>query len=330
MSDELNKQLELAMAAIDREYGKGTIMKMDGTVEPWPAVSTGALTLDMELGIGGLPRGRIIEVYGPEGVGKSTLALEVVAEAQNKGDKCLYIDVENALDPVYMEAIGVNLDDLLISQPDYGEQALEVLLRMVNTGGLGLVVVDSVAALIPKAELDGTMEDQHMALQARMMSHLMRKLSRAASKNDTMVIFINQIREKVGIVYGNPETTPGGRALPFYSSVRVDLRRRDVFKNDDGFPLGIRVRAKIVKNKNASPFREAYFDIVFGKGINHSKSVIEFAAKAGVIQRAGAWYKYNDDNLGQGIDNACEYLDENPEIMKQIRKEVEEYVRSLR
>lgn len=329
MSKDLSEQIELAMAAIDREYGKGTIMKMDGDVQPWASISTGALTLDMELGIGGLPRGRIVEIYGPEGVGKSTLALEVVASAQEQGDKCLYIDVENALDPKYMKSIGVDLENLLISQPDYGEQALEVLMRMVNTGGISVAVVDSVAALIPKAELDGTMEDQHMALQARMMSQLMRKLSRASSKNDTMVIFINQIREKVGIVYGNPETTPGGRSLPFYSSVRLDLRRREINKDDQGFPRSITVRAKIVKNKNASPFNEAYFDIELGEGINYEKSVVEYAENVGIVKKAGAWYKYKDDNLGQGIDNACQYLDENPEIMKQIQKEVEEYVRGM-
>lgn len=289
------------------------------TVQPWPAVPTGALTLDNILGIGGLPLGRIVEIYGPESSGKSTIALTVVTEAQKMGLKCAYIDAEHALDPVYMQALGVNLDDLIFSQPDYGEQALEIVDRLVRTGELGVVVIDSVAALIPKAELEGEMEAAQMGLQARLMAKAMRKLTGLASENKTLLLFINQLRNKIGIMFGNPETTPGGMALKYAASVRIDLRKKEDLKSKDGEVIGVKVKGKIIKNKMSPPLKIAEFDIMYGKGIDQYGCLFDVALDKGILIQKGAWVQYNGESFAQGRDNAIEKLKTMPELIEIIK-----------
>ena len=317
-----DKTLEMAMSQIERQFGKGAIMKLsDSSVRNVQAIPTGALALDLALGIGGLPRGRIVEIYGPESSGKTTLALHVVAEAQRNGGVAAFIDAEHALDPVYAKALGVDVDELLISQPDTGEQALEIADMLIRSGALDVVVVDSVAALVPRAELEGDMGDSHVGLQARLMSQALRKLAGTINRSDTTAIFINQLREKIGVMFGSPETTPGGRALKFYSSVRVDVRRIESIKQGTD-NIGNRVRAKIVKNKVAPPFRVAEFDIMFGEGISREGSLLDVAVEHGVVKKAGAWYTFDGDQLGQGRERAKEFLRENPEVAMQLQDKV--------
>lgn len=321
---ELPKALQLAMAEIDRQFGKGSIMRI-GThnIEPWPSISTGALTLDIALGIGGLPKGRIVEVYGPESSGKSTLCLSVIAEAQKQGGICAFIDAEHSIDPTYAQAVGVNMDDLLFSQPDYGEQALDILLKLVKTGDLSVIVVDSVAALTPKAELDGDMEDSHMGLQPRMMAKVMRKLVAATSETKTLVIFTNQLREKIGIMFGNPETTPGGRALRFAASVRLDLRRKEDIKDTKtGEILGTKVVAKTPKNKMAPALKKCEFDIVYGHGINQMGCILDLAIEKGIMNQGGAWISYGEDFKEQGRANAIAALASDLDLADRIKKEI--------
>ncbi len=316
------KTLEMAMAQIERQFGTGAIMKLsDSTVRNVAAIPTGALSLDLALGIGGLPRGRIVEIYGPESSGKTTLALHVIAEAQRNGGIAAFVDAEHALDPIYAKALGVDVDELLISQPDTGEQALEIADMLIRSGALDVVVVDSVAALVPRAELEGDMGDTHVGLQARLMSQALRKLAGTINRSDTTAIFINQLREKIGVMFGSPETTPGGRALKFYSSVRVDVRRIEAIKQGTD-NVGNRVRAKIVKNKVAPPFRLAEFDIMFGEGISREGSLLDVAVEHGIVRKAGAWFTYEGDQLGQGREKAKLFLRENPEISMQLQDRV--------
>ncbi len=317
------KALDAAISQIEKQYGKGSIMKLGDNsahmnVETIP---TGSLSLDIALGLGGLPKGRIIEIYGPESSGKTTVALHAVAEVQKRGGIAGFIDAEHALDPAYAKNIGVNIDELYISQPDCGEQALEITETMVRSGAVDIVIVDSVAALVPKAEIDGDMGDSHVGLQARLMSQALRKLTSVISKSNCIVIFINQLREKVGVMFGNPETTTGGRALKFYSSVRMDVRRIESLKQA-GEVVGNRTRVKIVKNKVAPPFREAEFDIMFGKGISREGDILDLAADCGIVVKSGAWYAYNGDKIGQGRENAKNYLKENPLICEEIEAKV--------
>jgi recombination protein RecA len=320
------KALEVALGSIEKQYGKGSVMKMgEKTTMKVEAIPTGALALDLALGVGGLPRGRVVEIYGPESSGKSTLAMHVVAEAQRNGGICAYIDAEHAMDPVYARAIGVDVDELFISQPDTGEQALEIADMLIRSGALDVVVIDSVAALTPRAEIEGEMGDSHVGLQARLMSQALRKLTGTLNKTQTICIFINQLREKIGVMFGSPETTPGGRALKFYSSVRLDIRRIEAIK--DGVEVvGNRTRVKVVKNKVAPPFRQAEFDIMYGKGISREGSLLDIGVDLGVVKKSGAWYTYEGEQLGQGRENAKSFLTENPELMveisEQIRKEV--------
>jgi recombination protein RecA len=317
---EDSKALEVAMAQLERQFGIGSVMRLGSSeVKPWPAIPTGALTLDNILGIGGLPRGRIVEIYGPESSGKSTIALTVVTEAQKMGLKCAYIDAEHALDPVYMQALGVNLDDLIFSQPDYGEQALEIVDRLVRTGEIGVIVIDSVAALIPKAELEGEMEAAQMGLQARLMAKAMRKLTGLASENKTLLLFINQLRSKIGVMFGNPETTPGGMALKYASSVRIDLRKKEDIKSKDGEVLGVKVKAKIIKNKMSPPLKIAEFDIMYGKGIDQYGCLFDVAIHKGVLVQKGAWVQYDGESFAQGRDNAIEKLKTMPELIEIIK-----------
>jgi len=317
-----DKTLEMAMAQIERQFGTGAIMKLsDSSVRNVAAIPTGALSLDLALGIGGLPRGRIVEIYGPESSGKTTLALHVIAEAQRNGGIAAFVDAEHALDPVYAKALGVDVDELLISQPDTGEQALEIADMLIRSGALDVVVVDSVAALVPRAELEGDMGDTHVGLQARLMSQALRKLAGTINRSDTTAIFINQLREKIGVMFGSPETTPGGRALKFYSSVRVDVRRIESIKQGTD-NVGNRVRAKIVKNKVAPPFRLAEFDIMFGEGISREGSLLDVAVEHGIVRKAGAWFTYEGDQLGQGREKAKQFLRENPEISMQLQDRV--------
>ncbi len=317
-----DKNLEMAMSQIERQFGKGAIMKLsDGGVRNVAAIPTGALSLDLALGIGGVPRGRVVEIFGPEASGKTTLALHVIAEAQRNGGIAAFIDAEHALDPIYAKALGVDVDELLISQPDTGEQALEITDMLIRSGALDVVVVDSVAALVPRAELEGDMGDVHMGLQARLMSQALRKLAGTINRSDTTAIFINQLREKIGVMFGSPETTPGGRALKFYASVRIDIRRIEAIKHGTD-NVGNRVRAKIVKNKVAPPFRLAEFDIMFGKGISREGSLLDVAAEEGVVRKAGAWYTFDGDQLGQGREKAKLFLMENPEIAVQLQDRV--------
>jgi recombination protein RecA len=324
MSDnsEKRKALDAAMSQIEKQFGKGAVMKL-GEFESMnvEAISTGALNLDIALGIGGLPRGRIVEIFGPESSGKTTLALHAIAEAQKKGGEAAFIDAEHALDPVYAKHIGVDIDNLIVSQPDTGEQALEIAEALIRSGAIDIIVVDSVAALVPKAEIDGDMGDSHIGLQARLMSQALRKLAGAINKTNAIIIFINQLREKVGVMFGNPETTPGGRALKFYSSVRLDIRKVENIKLD-GNVVGSRTRVKIVKNKVAPPFREAEFDIIYGKGISKIGTLLDLAVDLDIINKAGAWFSYNDEKIGQGRENTKLYLEQNPEIAKEVEEKV--------
>jgi recombination protein RecA len=316
------KNLEMALSQIEKQFGKGSVMKMGekGTMAI-EAISTGALALDLALGIGGLPRGRVTEIYGPESSGKSTLALHVVAEAQRNGGICAYIDAEHALDPVYARAIGVDVDELLISQPDTGEQALEIADMLVRSGAIDVVAIDSVAALTPRAEIEGEMGDTHVGLQARLMSQALRKLTANLNRSRTIAIFINQLREKIGVMFGSPETTPGGRALKFYSSVRLDIRRIESIK--DGVEVvGNRTRVKVVKNKCAPPFRQSEFDIMYGKGISREGSLLDVGVDIGLVKKSGAWYTYDGEQLGQGRENAKVFLVEHPEVMVEISERI--------
>jgi recombination protein RecA len=322
MANDREKSLEMALAQIDKQFGKGSIMKMgDKTTMSIEAISTGALPLDLALGVGGLPRGRVTEIYGPESSGKSTLAMHVVAEAQRNGGVCAYIDAEHAMDPVYAKAIGVDIDQLLISQPDTGEQALEIVDMLVRSGAIDVVVIDSVAALTPRAELEGDMGDSHVGLQARLMSQALRKLTGNLSKTKTIAIFINQLREKIGVMFGSPETTSGGKALKFYSSVRLDIRRIESLK-DGAEIVGNRTRVKVVKNKVSPPFRQAEFDIMYGKGISREGALLDMAVDLGVVNKSGAWFTYEGEQLGQGRENSKSFLTENPEVMMEISDKV--------
>ena len=317
------KALELAISQIDRQFGKGSIMKLGEDHVPTieNSVSTGCLSLDVALGVGGVPRGRIIEIYGPESSGKTTLALHVVAEAQKAGGYAAYIDAEHAVDPEYSKNLGVNTEELLISQPDTGEQALEICETLVRSGAVDVIVIDSVAALVPRAELEGDMGDTHVGLQARLMSQALRKLTGTVSRSNTTVIFINQIREKIGVMFGNPETTPGGRALKFYSSIRMEIRRITSLK-DGGEMVGSRVRVKVVKNKVAPPFKQTEFDIMYGQGISYEGDVLDLAVSGDIVEKTGAWYSFEDTKIGQGRENSKTYLKENIEVLDLITKKV--------
>lgn len=319
---EKKKALEAAMSQIEKQFGKGSVMKLgEFKAMEIEAIPTGALSLDMALGIGGVPRGRIIEVFGPESSGKTTLALHIIAEAQKTGGEAAFIDAEHALDPVYAKKLGVDIDNLIVSQPDTGEQALEITEALVRSGALDVIVVDSVAALVPKAEIDGEMGDSHMGLQARLMSQALRKLAGAINKTKTVLIFINQLREKIGVMFGNPETTTGGRALKFYASVRLDIRKIENIKQD-GEVKGNRVRVKVIKNKVAPPFREAEFDIVYGEGISKAGNILDMAVNMDIVEKSGSWFSYNGDRIGQGRENVKRYLQDNPEILEDIEKKV--------
>ncbi len=320
--DDRSKALDMALQQIDKQFGTGAIMKMgDRTNMNIKVISTGALALDLALGVGGLPRGRVTEIYGPESSGKSTLAMHVVADAQRNGGVCAYIDAEHAMDPVYAAAIGVDVDQLLISQPDTGEQALEICDMLTRSGAIDVVVVDSVAALTPRAEIEGEMGDTHVGLQARLMSQALRKLTGNLSKTDTICIFINQLREKIGVMFGSPETTPGGRALKFYSSVRLDIRRIETLK-DGTDAVGNRTRVKVVKNEVAPPFKQAEFDIMYGKGISREGSLLDLSVDLSIVKKSGAWFTYEGEQLGQGREKAKDYLRTNPEVMMEISDKV--------
>ena len=323
MDENKKKALTAALGQIERQFGKGSVMRMGdaGAVRDVEAVSTGSLGLDIALGIGGLPRGRVVEIYGPESSGKTTLTLQVIAEAQKLGGTAAFVDAEHALDPSYAEKLGVNVDDLLVSQPDTGEQALEITDMLVRSGAVDVVVVDSVAALTPKAEIEGDMGDSHMGLQARLMSQALRKLTGNIKRSNTMVIFINQIRMKIGVMFGNPETTTGGNALKFYASVRLDIRRIGAIKKGDEI-VGNETRVKVVKNKVAPPFKQAEFDILYGEGISRQGEIITLGVQEGLIDKAGAWYSYNGERIGQGKDNVREFLKQNPDIAAEIEKGV--------
>ena len=325
IDSERAKALDAALMQIEKQFGKGAVMRLgEQTGMAVDVIPTGALTLDLALGVGGLPKGRIIEIYGPESSGKTTVALHVVAESQKQGGTAAFIDAEHALDPVYAAKIGVNIDELIVSQPDTGEQALEIREALVRSGAVDVVVIDSVAALVPKAEIDGEMGDSHVGLQARLMSQALRKLAGIISKSSTVCIFINQLREKVGVMFGNPETTPGGRALKFYSSVRLDVRRVESLRNG-GEVIGNHTRVKVVKNKVAPPFREAEFDIMYGEGISREGCIIDLAVDKDIMEKSGSWFAYNGQKIGQGKDNAKTYLKEHPEV----RDEIEDKIRAL-
>ena len=331
MDANKSKALSAALTQIERQFGKGSVMRMGdaGTVKDVDVISTGSLALDIALGIGGLPRGRVIEIYGPESSGKTTLTLQVIAEAQKKGGTAAFIDAEHALDPGYAQKLGVNVDDLLVSQPDTGEQALEIADMLVRSGAVDVVVVDSVAALTPKAEIDGEMGDSHMGLQARLMSQALRKLTANIKRSNTMVIFINQIRMKIGVMFGNPETTTGGNALKFYASVRLDIRRTGAIKKGDEV-IGNETRVKVVKNKVAPPFKQAEFEILYGAGISREGEIIDLGVKAGLVEKSGAWYSYAGTRIGQGKDNVRGYLKENPQIAQEIEAQIRAKNLSLR
>ena len=324
ISDERKKALDIAMAQIEKNFGKGSVMKLGeiGNVSV-DSIPSGALSLDVALGIGGFPRGRRIEVFGPESSGKTTVAIHAIAEAQKMGGIAAFIDAEHALDPVYAKNLGVDVDNLIVSQPDTGEQALEIAEQLIRSGAVDIITIDSVAALVPKAEIDGEMGDSHVGLQARLMSQALRKLTGVLSKSKTVAIFINQLREKVGVMFGNPETTPGGRALKFYASVRLDVRKQEAIKIN-GEVMGSRTKVKVVKNKVAPPFREAVFDIVYGKGISKSGCVLDLATDLDIIDKSGAWFSYNGQKIGQGRENAKQFLEDNPSIMEEIDKKVRE------
>ena len=322
-----SKALELAISQIDRQFGKGSIMRLGEEHVPsnQNSVSTGCLSLDVALGVGGVPKGRIIEIYGPESSGKTTLALHIVAEAQKKKGFVAYIDAEHAVDPEYSKKLGVNIEELLISQPDTGEQALEICETLVRSGAVDVIVIDSVAALVPRAELEGDMGDTHVGLQARLMSQALRKLTGTVSRSNTTVIFINQIREKIGVMFGNPETTPGGRALKFYSSIRMEIRRITSLK-DSGEMVGSRVRVKVVKNKVAPPFKQTEFDIMYGKGISYEGDILDIAVTGSIVEKTGAWYSFGDKKIGQGRENTKTFLNENPEILSDITNKVKSFM----
>lgn len=323
MNDK-KKAIELALSQVEKQFGKGAIMKLgEATKMTVESISTGSIDLDIALGIGGVPRGRIVEIYGPESSGKTTVALHIVAEAQKNGGEAAFIDAEHALDPIYAKKLGVDIDNLIVSQPDTGEQALEIAETLVRSGAIDVIVVDSVAALVPKAEIDGEMGDAHVGLQARLMSQALRKLAGAISKSKTTAIFINQLREKVGVMFGNPETTPGGRALKFYASVRLDVRKVENLKQGNDV-TGSRTRVKVVKNKVAPPFKQAEFDIMYGEGISREGSVLDVAVNNDIVMKSGAWYSYADNRIGQGRENAKMYLKENPELTKEIESKVRE------
>ncbi len=323
MDDAKKKALGAALSQIEKQFGKGSVMRMGDTsaVREVEAISTGSLGLDIALGVGGLPRGRVVEIYGPESSGKTTLTLQVIAEAQKAGGTAAFVDAEHALDPLYAEKLGVNVDELLVSQPDTGEQALEITDMLVRSGAVDIVVVDSVAALTPKAEIEGDMGDHHVGLQARLMSQALRKLTGNIKRSNTMVIFINQIRMKIGVMFGNPETTTGGNALKFYSSVRLDIRRIGAIKKGDEV-LGNETRVKVVKNKVAPPFKQVEFDLLYGEGISHEGEIIDLGVREGIVDKAGAWYSYNGDRIGQGKDNVRNFLKENPEIAADIEGQI--------
>ena len=324
ISEERKKALDIAMAQIEKNFGKGAVMKLgevgDVSIDTIPS---GALSLDIALGIGGFPRGRIIEIFGPESSGKTTVALHAIAEAQKLGGIAAFIDAEHALDPVYARNLGVDVDNLIVAQPDTGEQALEIAEQLVRSGAVDIITIDSVAALVPKAEIDGEMGDSHVGLQARLMSQALRKLTGVLNKSNTVAIFINQLREKVGVMFGNPETTPGGRALKFYASVRLDVRKQEAIKVN-GEVMGTRTKVKVVKNKLAPPFREAVFDIVYGKGISNEGCVLDLATDMNIVDKSGAWFAYNGQKIGQGRENAKQFLAQNPDIMKEIEGKVRE------
>jgi recombination protein RecA len=321
---ERQRALDLALSGIEKQFGKGAVMLLgDSRIEPAMSIPTGALSLDIATGIGGVPRGRVVELFGPESSGKTTLALSIVAQAQKSGGIAAYVDAEHALDPGYAKALGVNVSDLYISQPDSGEQALEITEQLVRSGSLDVVVVDSVAALVPKAEIEGEMGDQFMGLQARLMSQAMRKLTSVISRSNTCVIFINQIREKIGVMFGNPETTPGGRALKFYSSMRLDIRRVETIK-DEKSAIGSRVKVKVVKNKMAPPFREAEFDVMYGEGINRLGVLLEVGVDKGVVDKSGAWFTFGNLRVGQGKEGAKTFLKENPKVADEIEQKIKE------
>jgi len=324
ISEERKKALDIAMAQIEKNFGKGAVMKLgevgDVSIDTIPS---GALSLDVALGIGGFPRGRIIEIFGPESSGKTTVALHAIAEAQKLGGIAAFIDAEHALDPVYARNLGVDIDNLIVAQPDTGEQALEIAEQLVRSGAVDIITIDSVAALVPKAEIDGEMGDAHVGLQARLMSQALRKLTGVLNKSNTVAIFINQLREKVGVMFGNPETTPGGRALKFYASIRLDVRKQEAIKQN-GEVIGTRTKVKVVKNKVAPPFREAVFDIMYGKGISNSGCVVDLGTDMNIIDKSGAWFSYNGQKIGQGRENAKLYLEEHPDVMKEIETKVRE------
>lgn len=327
-AEEKKKALESVFSVIEKEYGTGSIMKLgDANSVDVEVIPTGSLTLDMALGVGGLPRGRVIEIYGPESSGKTTVALHVVAEAQKIGGEAAFIDAEHALDPVYAKKLGVDIDNLIVAQPDTGEQALDIAEALVRSGALDVIVVDSVAALVPKAEIDGEMGDSHVGLLARLMSQALRKLTAVISKSGTVVIFINQLREKVGVMYGNPETTPGGRALKFFSSVRLDVRRGEVIKNGTEL-IGNKTKVKVVKNKVAPPFKTAEFDILYGEGISKEGNILDFAVENNIIKKSGAWFSYNGEKIGQGRDNVRKYMVENKEFTAEIDRQVRELLKN--
>jgi recombination protein RecA len=324
VSEERNKALKLAIEKIEKDFGKGSIMKLgDKATVNVDAIPTGALSLDVALGIGGIPRGRIIEIYGPESSGKTTLAQHIVAECQKKGGIAAFVDAEHALDPEYARNLGVQVDDLLISQPDTGEQALDITEELVRSGAVDIVVVDSVAALVPKAEIEGSMEDQQMGLQARLMSKALRKLTGIIGKTNTTVIFINQLRMKIGVMYGNPETTTGGNALKYYASVRMEIKRTETLKGDEG-EIGNHVRVRVLKNKVAPPFRVAEFDIIFGKGISKIGNILDVAVSLDIVKKAGAWYSYKEEKIGQGREKSKEFLEQNPDILAEVETLVRE------
>ena len=322
--NDKERNLQLALAKIEKDFGKGAIMRLGETEIPKvEAISTGCLTLDVALGIGGIPKGRIIEIYGPESSGKTTVALHCVAEVQKEGGTAAFVDAEHALDPVYASKLGVNLDDLYISQPDSGEQALEITETLIRSGAIDIIVIDSVAALTPQAELDGDMGDSHVGMQARLMSQALRKITAASSKSKCTIIFINQLREKIGVMYGNPETTTGGKALKFYSSVRIEIRKADTLKDGSDI-VGNHVKAKVVKNKVAPPFKVAEFDIMYGTGISNMGCVLDLAVENGFVQKSGSWFNYNDEKIGQGRDKAMEFLKSNPDVYKELDAKIRE------
>ena len=325
MADDRTRAIDLAFAQIEKQFGKGSIMRLGSkeAIVPISVISTGAISFDAALGVGGFPRGRVVEIFGPESSGKTTIALQVVAQAQAQGGMAAFVDAEHALDPGYAKKLGVDVDNLLVSQPDYGEQALEITEALVRSGAIDVLVVDSVAALVPKAELDGEMGDSHMGLQARLMSQALRKLTGTVSKSHTCLVFINQIREKIGVMFGNPETTTGGRALKFYASVRVDIRRIAAIKEGD-VVVGSRTKVKIVKNKVAAPFRESEFDIMYGEGISREGDLLDLAANQNILEKSGAWYSYKGERIGQGRENARDFLKAHPEMLREVEARVYE------